>query len=90
MMSLNGPQLGTLEAKKLIKLPWRIYGERKQYKKRLVLNKKSKRHTQVTLCIEPEFMENVEEYLAAITPENTSFQILMKQVMLRTVIEITK
>ena len=48
------------------------------------------KHTQVTLCIEPEFMENVEEYLDAITPENTSFQILMKQVMLRTVTEITK
>ena len=45
---------------------------------------------QVTLCIDAEFMENVEEYLDAITLENTSFQILMKQVMLRTVIEITK
>ena len=27
------------------------------------------KHTQVTLWIEPEFMENVEEYLDAITPE---------------------
>ena len=33
MISLNGPQLGTLEAKELIKLAARIYGERKQYKK---------------------------------------------------------
>ena len=37
MISLNGPQLGTFEAA-------RISGERKQYKKHLVLNKKSKRH----------------------------------------------
>ena len=43
-------------------------------KKRLVLNKKNKRqtdskHTQLTLCVESEFMENVEECLDARTPE---------------------
>ena len=27
------------------------------------------KHTQFTLCVEPEFMENVGEYLDAITPE---------------------
>ena len=44
MTSLNGPQLGTLEAMELIKYTARIYEEQKQYKKHLVLNKKSKRH----------------------------------------------
>ena len=33
MISLNGPQLGTLEIKELIKHTARIYGEWKQYKK---------------------------------------------------------
>ena len=33
MISLNGPQFGTLEAKELIKHTARIYGEWKQYKK---------------------------------------------------------
>ena len=33
MISLNGPQLGILKAKELVKLTSRIYGERKQYKK---------------------------------------------------------
>ena len=47
MISLNGPQLRTFEAKELIKHTAntaKIYGEQKQYKKSLVLNKKSKRH----------------------------------------------
>ena len=43
MISLNGSQLRTLEAKELIKHTTRIYGERKQYKKAPSI-KKSKRH----------------------------------------------
>ena len=69
MISLNGPQIGTLEAKKLMKHTARIYGERKQYKKAPSIKQKEQdtqtdsKHTQVTLCVEPEFMENAEEYL---------------------------
>ena len=72
LISLNGPQLGTLEAKELIKHTARIYGERKQYKKAPGIKQKEQEtqtasiHTQVTLCVESEFMENVEEYLDAI------------------------
>ena len=51
-------------------------------KKRIVLKQNRQKtqtdskHTQVKLCVEPEFMENVEEYLNAITPQKTSFQIV--------------
>ena len=54
MISLNGPELGTLEAKELIKLTARIYGERKQYKKAISIKRKEQetqtdsKHTQVT------------------------------------------
>ena len=40
MISLNGPKLGTFETVEAA----RINGERKQYKKHLVLNKKCKWH----------------------------------------------
>ena len=73
-MILNGPQLGTLEAKELIKHTARIYGECEQYKKAPSIKQKQQetqtdsKHTQVTLCAESEFMENIKEYLNAITP----------------------
>ena len=53
MISLNGPQLGTLEIKELIKHIARIYGEWKQYKKALSIKQKEQeaqnysKHTQV-------------------------------------------
>ena len=33
MISINGPQLATLQAKELLKHTARLYGERTQYKK---------------------------------------------------------
>ena len=45
MISIEGPQIATIEANELIKNTARIYEERQQYKKnRPVLNEKSKRH----------------------------------------------
>ena len=42
MISLNGPQLRTLEAEELIKHTARIYRERKQYKKAPIIKRKEK------------------------------------------------
>ena len=74
MISLNGPHLGTLEVKELIKHTARTCRERKQYKKAHSIKTKRPRdtdskQTQVTLSVEPKFMENDEEYLDAITPQ---------------------
>ena len=48
--------------------------KKKKKKPRVVLKKEQEtltdsKHTQVTLCAESEFAENVEEYLDVITPE---------------------
>ena len=62
MISLNGPQLGTLEANELIKHTARTYGERKQSKKAPSIKKKEQetqadsKHTQVMLCVESELI----------------------------------
>ena len=75
MILLNGPQLGTLKAKELIKDTARIYGERKQYKKGPSSEQKEQeiqtdsKYFQVMLCVESAFMQNVEECLNAITPQ---------------------
>ena len=75
MILLNGPPFGTGEAKEMIKHTARIYEEWKQYKKAPSIKQKEQetqtdsKHTKVTLCVEPKFMENVEEYLDTITPE---------------------
>ena len=56
MISLNGPQLRTLEAEELIKHTARIYGEQKQYKKAPIINRKEKGtnwfkiHASDTMC----------------------------------------
>ena len=45
LISLDGPQLGTIEAKELVKNIWRaIQYKKSNTKKHLVLHKKSKRH----------------------------------------------
>ena len=68
----------------------RLYGEQKQYKVTRSIKQKQQetqtdsKHTQVMLCAESEFVENIEEFLNVITPKNTSFQILMKQMKFRT------
>ena len=73
MLSLNGPQIGEIEAKELIKHTARIYGERQQYKKVASIKQREQetdsKHTYVILCVESEFMENVEECLDVITPD---------------------
>ena len=72
---INGPQLVTLEAKELIIHIARIHGERKQYKKTPSVKQKEQetqtdsKYIQVTLCVESEFAENVQERLDVITPE---------------------
>ena len=67
--------MGFDDAKELIKHAARIYRERKQYKKTPSIKQKEQetqtysKHTQVTLCAESEFAENVEECLDLIIPE---------------------
>ena len=78
-ISLNGPQLRTLEAKELIKHIERIYGERKQYKKAPSIKQKEQEtqadsiHTRVRLCVRSKLMENIEECLDVITQEIPDF-----------------
>ena len=53
----------------------RLYGEQKQYKVTRSIKQKQQetqadsKHTQVMLCAESEFVENIEEFLNVITPE---------------------
>ena len=60
MISLNGPQPGTLEAKGLVTNTARIYGEQNQYKKASSIKQKEEgietdlKQTQVTLYVESE------------------------------------
>ena len=57
----------------------RLYAERKQYKKTPIIKQKQQQTqtdaklTQVMLCAESEFVENVEECLDVITPEKYIF-----------------
>ena len=57
----------------MIKHTARLYADRKQYKKTLNIKDQvtqtDSKHTQVMLCAESEFVENVEECLNVITLE---------------------
>ena len=75
MISLNGPQPGTLEAKELIKNAPKIQGEQNQYKETPIIKQKKERiqtnskQTQVKLYVESKLLERVKKCLDAIPPE---------------------
>ena len=75
VISLNGPQPGTLEAKELIKNAPKIHGEQNQYKETPIIKQKKERiqtnskQTQVKLYVESKLLERVKKCLDAIPPE---------------------
>lgn len=66
MISLNGPQPGTLGAKELIKNAPKMHGEQNQYKETSIIKQKKERiqtnskQTQVKLYVESKLLERVK------------------------------
>ena len=69
VISLNGPQLGTLEAKELIKNVPKTHGEQNQYKETPIIKQKKERvqtnskQTQVKLYVESKLLERVKKHI---------------------------